>query len=460
MYDYIRNKWKTKNNASRWCLFISFLLILSAVITITKISFLKNYLLIFEILNYLLSAILGALIGYILNEGVDELDDWFDKDIIDRFIIKNVNKAFAIFVNENRRGEDYFSYNSERPDPQKNNDNKQFHNYCWNAVLIKDLGLYGNIINGKVENAEEFKESNANKNITRPRIILEFLFRFSQPEYKNNSGIVYNYIDAELCARFIPAGEDCCYLRGFLAGFQDKLKKCMNSFENKKIIEDDLLKEINDEYLSGNTGEKAFKLEMRNFITRRPLNANKGDLERIEKDIKDEYYKQICPIITFCKEYDLINDYLDIKVKPQLKKTFDEINPNNTNYNRVSVEKLNEQKSSRYVKCVWGKEYSGIHNEYITMELGFFISNKGDIFKIILNQCDKNRDLRKKLYNVFKDNPLRFMKSKKIMLDSNGDHYKVSYIGIFELHSFNQIEYKLKELLKDSVEEVNNRLGN
>ena len=107
-----------------------------------------------------------------------------------------------------------------------------------------------------------------------------------------------------------------------------------------------------------------------------------------------------------------------------------------------------------------GKEYSGIHNEYITMELGFFISNKGDIFKIILNQCDKNRDLRKKLYNVFKDNPLRFMKSKKIMLDNNGDHYKVSYIGIFELHSFNQIEYKLKELLKDSVEEVNNRLGN
>ena len=75
-----------------------------------------------EIINIIFSALIGALIGYILSDGMDPLDDWFDKDIIDECVISRINKKF-MHKNDNDKYVIRFvpDNDSEKPeeDPRK-----------------------------------------------------------------------------------------------------------------------------------------------------------------------------------------------------------------------------------------------------------------------------------------------------------------------------------------------------
>ena len=55
-----------------------------------------------DFVSMFLSALLGALIGFILTDGIDPLDNWFDKDIIDTYIIEDLDKKIVAYIDENR----------------------------------------------------------------------------------------------------------------------------------------------------------------------------------------------------------------------------------------------------------------------------------------------------------------------------------------------------------------------
>lgn len=56
-----------------------------------------------DLINIAFSALIGALIGFVLNEGIDTVRNWCDKDIIDEFILKDLDKDLSSLIDESKK---------------------------------------------------------------------------------------------------------------------------------------------------------------------------------------------------------------------------------------------------------------------------------------------------------------------------------------------------------------------
>ena len=414
-----------------------------------------------ELISIIFSALIGALIGYILSEGIDPLKDWFDKDIIEKYIINVIDKDFAAFVDDTKAGEDYFMYNCKK---SKEEDKKELgltvYKHCWDTVIKKDLGIFENTTKDRNRNENSDNgASNANNKYTR--ISLKLLLQFRQPKY-NNEKPFYNHIDAEFSATFHPANNDFGYLRDFLTKFQKVIENYKKGFNNISDVKGDLLDELTDDFFKDKTTDKVFSFKVQDLIPKRPLNANKDDLDRIEKEIKDMFYKQIGPVITFIKEYEVKKNSFDTSTKEKMLNKLEEISKGSVLKKNIEMNKLDDNqyaKPTYFVNCSWEKKYARINLAFLKMGLDFEISDKGAIKNIVIRQYMDSEQYRNLLFDLLSDDPLGLGDDKKIEIVEDKCRYKVKYSIDKEFYNYIGFENELIYYLEKAVNNLDSKLN-
>jgi len=314
-----------KKSLTSFLIIATISLLILRLLSIIHFPFYEPIKYIIEIINIIFSALLGALIGYILTDSIDKLENWLDKDIIDYLIINDLETQIAVYVDERRpnkniitnlkssKGDYLIEKNVEINDGQEESKNKTEDKQNSNTNendREKWETLYYLIDLERLFSGKK-KYSFFSRN-------LELFLCFTKVTYPledNNTGISpYVYINAV----FLKKGEEM---------IDERIQRCINNIEKFCFARD--IKYVDYYYKEGSdkhinkiiadlktltamkkNGEKTNNISfdkheqclgLKDFIIRKPVKATEEDIKRIVESLSDN----LCGVIDIMMNSDL-----------------------------------------------------------------------------------------------------------------------------------------------------------
>lgn len=293
-----------------------------------------------DFVSMFLSALLGALIGYILTDGIDSIENFFDKDLLNELVIKKINSNI---INDNRNkdfqfsGVEYAELPDTRDESTKDKSKVEKYEYykstiSWETPKYR-IRCYLDSEKSKLIHDENIDTNiNIDRNISNIKIVrlkspikikmcLDLLFSKPNPkeEYKNGYD-PYIYAKMRLTAKLVE-GETNNYNCTIIPfkGEKDISTSDMKSIElDNSMIDNCLLSSMNSYYEDRkNKKHKSLKFEERQNetggkfgeITFYSISTN-IPLKNVEQDVINLYVMTLSNRINNVLE-DLLACYTD-----------------------------------------------------------------------------------------------------------------------------------------------------